>query len=58
MKTKEGYSKSVLKQMDCDLKKKQKMLSNFNLSAQSGKADPCERMTSMTRTIADIVGQR
>ena len=57
MKTKEGYSKSVLKQMDCNLKKK-KMLSNFNLSAQGGRAGPCERMTSMTGTISDVVGQR
>ena len=57
MKTKEGYSKSVLKQMVCNLKKK-KMLSNFNLSAQSGRAGPCERMTSVTGIIADIVSQR
>lgn len=57
MKTKEAHPKSVLKQMDCNLKKK-KMLSNFNLSAQSRRAGPCERMTSMTGIIADIVSQR
>ena len=34
------------------------MLSNFNLSAQSGRAGPRERMTSMTGTIADIDDQR
>jgi len=56
MKTKEVYSKSVLKQMDCNLKKK--MLSNINLSTQSGRAGPCERMVSMTGIIADIVSQR
>ena len=44
--------------MDCNLKKKKKMLSNFNLSAQGGRAGPCERMASMTGTISDVVGQR